>query len=158
MAGYGTDAGFAAWMDENGHVLPEGALSPSVLRQRGSTYVDALYGSRFAGYPTGGASQERSWPRTGVFAMGGAVAANEIPAAVLNASYAAAFVSTISTGALTLSTSAPVKRRKVGDVETEFAEISAGFQWAGDIPVTVLDGMLAPFLLPRTNLLIRSIG
>lgn len=158
MAGYGTDAGFTAWLDENGYALPSNAPPLSVLRQRGSTYVDALYGSRFAGYPTGGSSQERSWPRTGVYALGGVVDPNTIPAAVVNASYAAAFVSTISTGALTLSTSAPVKRRKVGDVETEFAEISAGFQWAGDIPVTVLDGMLAPFLLPRTNLLIRSIG
>lgn len=158
MAGYGTDSGFTAWLADNGYSLPDGAPAPAVLRQRGSQYIDALYGSRFMGYPTGGAAQERAWPRTGVFAFGGVLPSDEVPLAVVQAAYAASLAASAFSGSLTLANSAPVKRRKVGDVETEFSDASAGFEWSGDVPATVLDGLLAPFLLSKSNIMIRSVG
>jgi hypothetical protein len=54
MAGYGNDEGFATWLAENGHTLPDGAPLPAVLRQRGSVYIDGHYGMRFAGEKAGG--------------------------------------------------------------------------------------------------------
>ena len=65
MAGYGDDDGFQAFLTANGYTLPDGAPAAAVLRQRGSVYVDGTYSLRFSGSPTGGAAQEREWPRTG---------------------------------------------------------------------------------------------
>lgn len=159
MAGYGTDEGFNAWLTENGYALPEGAPAPAVLRQRGATFIDAVYGARFVGEPTGGAVQERAWPRTGAYAYGAPIAVDAIPDAVVKASYHAGLASASWTGgSLSVSTPASVKRRKVGDVEVEFSDSVAAFQWADDVPVSILDGLLAPLLATRTYLLIRSIG
>lgn len=67
MAGYGDDAGFEAWLTENGYTLPGGAPSGEVLRNRGAGYIDGVYGARFSGIPTGGLAQERAWPRAGAY-------------------------------------------------------------------------------------------
>ena len=68
MAGYGDDSGLAAYLAAQGYVLPEGAATLAVLRQRGSDYLDGLYGAQFRGVPTDGVTQERAWPRTGATA------------------------------------------------------------------------------------------
>lgn len=159
MAGYGSDEGFAAWLTANGYSLPDGAPAPASLRERGSVTVDALYGGRFVGEPTGGVSQERAWPRTGAFAMGGAIPPDVVPVAVVSASYHAALASVPNSGAST-SINAPqaIKRDRVGDAETEFADAAAPFQWSDDVPVSVLDGLLAPFLRSSFGFWIRSVG
>lgn len=159
MAGYGTDEGFNTWLTENGYELPDDAPAPAVLRQRGSTFIDALYGSRFTGQPTQGALQERAWPRVCAYAYGAPIASDVIPDAVVRASYHAALVETSSTGgSLSISIPGSIKRDKVGDVETEYADATGAFVGGDDVPVSILDGLLAPLLLLNTNILIRSVG
>lgn len=95
MAGYGTnEAAQAYWMDA-GYVLPEGADAADIAaaRQRGSLAIDR-YEPKFSGRRTGGYAQERAWPRTGATTYyGEAIPSNEIPVAIINASYEAAFLS-----------------------------------------------------------------
>lgn len=159
MSGYGSDEGFNAWIAENGYTLPDGAPSAAVLRERGSVTIDALYGGRFVGEPTGGVEQERAWPRTGAFAMGVAIAPDAIPNAVIKASFHAALAASSAVGgSLVVGTPGTVKRRKVGDVETEFSDGAGAFKASGDVPVTILDGLLAPFLEPEYGFFIRSVG
>lgn len=158
MAGYGTDEGFTAWLTENGYTLPAGAPSPAVLRQRGSTTIDALYGSRFVGHPTQGAAQERQWPRIGAYALGAYLVPDAVPDAVVKASYHAAFAALGSSPSGLITNPSQAKRVKVGDVETEFATSQASFTGSDDVPVTILDGLLAPFLVGDSNFMIRSVG
>jgi hypothetical protein len=152
MAGYGDDAGFEAWLADNGHILPDGHALEAVLRNRGSVYVDGVYGARFSGIPTGGFAQERAWPRTGAYAYGQPIGDSIIPDAVIKASYAAAWQEATSPGSLSASGSeaSRVKREKVeGAVEVEY-QISEGPFSALSL-VTLLteaEGLLAAFLKP----------
>lgn len=159
MAGYGTDAGLTAWLADNGLSLPVGAPALAVLRNRGSVYVDATYGQRLTcSTPSGGATQERAWPRTGHVN----VAADVIPAAWINASYRAAYLAATLQGGLSrqIDMQARVQKQKVDVIERTF------FDSAPDAPGTVtglvdaeIDGMVAPFLCSLTAVLgIRSIG
>ncbi|WP_011580559.1 MULTISPECIES: DnaT-like ssDNA-binding protein [Chelativorans] len=152
MAGYGDDSGFNAWLAENGYTLPDGAPSPAVLRQRGSVYVDGIYGMNFVGEKTGGWEQERAWPRTGAYAGGSAIPDDVVPLPVIHASYEAALQEAREPESLSVIGSAAerVKREKVdGAVEVEYQQASSA-DFAGTlIPVmTVIEGLLAPFLRP----------
>lgn len=152
MAGYGTDEGFTAWLADNGYTLLVGSPTAAVLRQRGSTYIDGTYGPRFSGQPTGGFSQERSWPRTGAYAYGQPIGDSVIPDAVVKASYAAARQEASSPGSLSASGSeaSRVKREKVeGAVEVEYQSTSGEFSAASLTTIlTTVEGLLAPFLTP----------
>lgn len=155
MAGYGDDVGFTAWLTENGYSLPAGAPALAVLRQRGSTYVDGLYGSqfserRFSGAPTGGFAQERAFPRTGAKAYNTDIPANVTPVAVINASYFAAWYEGNDPGSLavTVTAAAQIKREKLGQLETEYVA-GSGDALADATPMLLaVEGLLAPFLIP----------
>ena len=154
MGGYGTDDGFTSWLASNGYALPVGAPTAAVLRQRGSSYIDATYGPRFVGQPTGGFTQERAWPRTGAVAHGTAVPNDVVPEAVTSASYEAAYQEAVSSGSLTAvgSTAARVKREKVeGAVEVEYQSTFGSKTLAEDMTVVVtsIEGLLAPYLGPK---------
>lgn len=151
MAGYGDDSAFAAWMTENGYSLPVGAPTAVVLRQRGSTYIDGMYGERFPGKPTGGIEQERAWPRTGATIYGTALADSVIPQRVVDASYMAAYLEATSPGSLAVITDPAkrVKRQKVDTIEREFfdhGDLAPG-TIAGPV-ASIVDGLLAPLLEP----------
>ena len=152
MAGYGTDQAFADWLTENAYGLPVGSPSAAVLRNRGSGYIDGVYGARFSGIPTGGFAQERAWPRTGTYAHGQPIGHSVIPDAVIKASYASAWQEASSPGSLTASGSAAtqVKREKVeGAVEVECQTSSGAWTAANLWPVlTAVEGLLAPYLVP----------
>lgn len=154
MAGYGDDAGFNAWLAANGHALT-GSLSAAVLRERGSAYIDGQYGIRFSGVPTSGFAQERAWPRTGACAYGQAIADDVVPVAVINASYAAAWQEASEPGSLSAvgSAASAVKREKVeGAVEVEYQAASGSWSAESLSPVlTVVEGLLAPFLRPAAT-------
>lgn len=150
MAGYGDDSGFTSWLQENGYMLPNGAPAPAVLRQRGSAYVDALYGTRFVGQAAAGHAQERAWPRAGACVDGSPIPDDVVPHAVINASYEAALQIATDPASLSAVGSAAqrVKREKVeGAVEVEYQSAS-GSETAADLtPVmTIVEGMLAPYL------------
>ncbi|MFC3208136.1 DnaT-like ssDNA-binding protein [Aquamicrobium soli] len=154
MAGYGTDETFATWLSENGYEVPEGAPTAAVLRQRGSQYVDGLYGMRFVGEKAGGWAQERAWPRKGAYVGSSLIPDTEIPLPVVYASYEAALQEARDPESLSLIGSAAerVKREKVdGAVEVEYQQAGSDEFAASITPVmTAIEGLLAPFL--------RSVG
>jgi hypothetical protein len=149
MAGYGDDAGFTAWLADNGYTLPEGSPSPAVLRNRGSQYIDAVYGSRFLGSVVD-AGQERQWPREGAIVNGKLLPSNIVPAAVISASYYAAYQEAASPGSLSVvgTSSSAVKRVKVGQIEKEYQTAKDNDGTAASITplISIVDGMLAPYL------------
>lgn len=147
MAGYGEDNGFTAWLADNGLTMPEGALAVAVLRQRGSSYIDGLYGPKFSGQPTGGLAQERAWPRTGAEAFGQSIPTDTIPNAVIQASYAAAYQEAIRPGSLSVAVTAAgtLKRKKIGPLEKEYFEGSGDVVADGILKLSAVEGLLAPF-------------
>ena len=147
MAGYGTDDAFAEWLTANGLTVSE-TLTPAILRQRGSDYVDGLYGPRFTGSPTGGIDQERAWPRTGATAYRAPIADDMIPLKVIHASYFAAVQEATNPGSLSIKVTASgaVKRKKLEGIEKEFFEGSGDVVADATIRLSSVDGLLAPFL------------
>lgn len=147
MAGYGSDTGFQDWLAENGHVMPEGALAPAILRQRGSQYIDGLYGSRFAGQPTGGFEQERAWPRTGAEASGRSIPSDVIPIAVEQAAYLAALQEALKPGSLSVSAmnAGALKRKKIDVLEKEYFEGSGDAVADNTLRLSAVEGLLAPY-------------
>ena len=147
MAGYGSDADFLVWISENGLTIPA-TPTPAVLRERGSAYLDAMYGRCFRGVPTGGFDQERAWPRTGAQVNGQFVPDDLIPRVVVTSSYRAAVVEATSPGSLETMTdpSRRIKRQKVEfAVEREFFEGGAdGMSKAPSL--STIDGLLYPYV------------
>lgn len=143
MLSYGSDQGFADWMMANGYMLPGGAPTAAVLRQRGSTYIDAAYGSRFVGAPAGGVAQERAWPRT--------VHGGVMPAAIVEACYQAAWFEANNPGGLVKAGAevSAVKREKVDAIEVEYAAAQGPFAVALTPLISVIDGLLAPYLASK---------
>ncbi|KQS55907.1 hypothetical protein ASG17_07605 [Brevundimonas sp. Leaf363] len=148
MAGYGDDAGLAAYLAANGYTLPVGAPASAVLRQRGGGYIDGLYGPKFSGQPTGGFAQERAWPRTGASAYGSDIPSEIIPVAVVQASYAAAWQEATAPGSLHVaaSTGGAIKREKIGPIETEYVTASGDALIDATVRLQAVEGLLAPFL------------
>ncbi len=148
MAGYGDDGGFSTWLADNGYTLPADAPAPAVLRNRGSQYIDAVYGSRFLGSVVD-ATQERQWPREGAIVNGKLLPSDVVPVAVINASYQAAWQEANNPGSLTVvgSVSGTVVREKVGSLEVQYANAQSDGTAVSITPlISIVDGMLAPFL------------
>lgn len=150
MAGYGTDEAAQAYWAAAGYTVPDGTVAAA--RQRGSVYIDGTYGWRFPGQPTGGANQERAWPRTGaVDIYGNAIAPDTIPQAVVNASYEAALLELQSPGSLSAVTSTAGRvtmERVEGAVTVQYASPIAGSDIVADnTPVsTLIAGILYPII------------
>lgn len=146
MAGYGTDGEFSTWLTDNGLTLPVGAPALAVLRNRGSDYVDATYGHRLrCSIPTGGADQERAFPRTGHLFIPN----DAIPRAWINASYRAAYLSATLGGGLSrqIDPNARVTKQKVDTIERTFADNGAPLpgQAVGLVDAEI-DGLVSPYL------------
>jgi hypothetical protein len=155
MAGYGDNAGFTAYAAAAGYVFPDGTSDEqkTAARQRGSLVIDR-YEPRFTGRRTGGYTQERAWPRTGATTYyGEAIPSNEIPVAIINAAYEAAFLELTNPGSLSpvVTGSSAVKREKVGQLEVEYSTSSSTdiddlVAFATPV-VTAIEGLLWPFLV-----------
>lgn len=150
MAGYGTDAGFQAWLDSQGLTLPVGGPSLAILRERGSAYIDAVYGASFCGCPVA-FDQERAWPRSGVLFCGSAVPTDLVPLVVVNASYRAAYLEAITPGGFGGGLYDPrgqIKKQKVNELEREFfaPAINPDQIQSAAVVDPLIAGMLAPFL------------
>ncbi len=162
MAGYGTDDQFQQWLTDNGYTLPDDAPSLAVLRQRGSLYIDAVYGDRFIGR-IATFDQERAWPRIGASLRGTAIPSDVIPQAVIYASFYAAYEEAVNPGSLNNSgsSSSAIVREKVGDLEVQYANAQSDGTAAFLTPlISTVDGMLAPYLrdLDATCLWLKSVG
>lgn len=157
MAAYGDDSGFSAWLASQGLTLPVGAPLPSVLREIGSSYVDSAYGWKLTcSMRTGGFSQELEWPRSGHVVNGEVVPDDFIPAAWINASYRAGYLTAVTPGWATTGTDASrqVKRQKVDTLEREFfsASEAAGTSVAPGMPSdSIINGMVTPWLCSNTR-------
>lgn len=151
MAGYGTDAGFQAWLTENGYTVP-GSPEPAILRLRASNYIDGLYEARFLGDRTDPLSQERAWPRTGAVVQKVAIPSDIIPPAIEKAAYAAALFEGQNPGKLSISATkgGAVKRKKVDVIEKEFFEGSGDAVADATVRLSSVEGLLAPFLRPES--------
>lgn len=120
---------------------------------RGSQALDGLYEPRFPGLRAGGYDQALSWPRkAAVTANGEAIPDDIVPLPVTYAAYEAAAVELAEPGSLTpvIVAARTVKREQVGPLEMEYAVAGSGADMiAAARPVlTVLDGLLYPFLRP----------
>lgn len=148
MAGYGTDEQFQQWLADNGYTLASDAPAPAVLRQRGSQYIDAVYGDRFIGRIVA-FDQERAWPRAGASLRGTAIPDNVVPQAVIYASFEAAYQEARNQGSLnaTGSVSGAVTRKKVGELEVQYSGAQSDGTASFLTPlISTVDGMLAPYL------------
>lgn len=161
MAGYGNDATFQAFLDENGYTLPSGAPSLAVLRQRGSGWLDATYGARYRGTKVD-FDQERGWPRNDAVVEGQAVPNTVVPLAIITAGFMAAWAEASKPGSLSSgvsSTTGNVKRQKVGQIEREFFSASdvvvtdGPFDPNAPNPATKIiadiDNLVRPYLMVR---------
>lgn len=156
MAGYGDNPSFRVYATGAGYVVPEGTTDAQIAaaRQRGALVIDR-YEKHFSGVRTAGFSQERSWPRIGAQTnWGQAIPLDEIPAAVVAASYEAAFLELTNPNSLSpvVTGSASVKREKVGQIEVEYAASSStsleDLVAMATPVVTTIETLLAPFLMP----------
>lgn len=140
MAGYGDDEGFTDWLALRGHTLPAAAATPAILRQRATDYIDAVYGPRLIGDQT----------------------VDPLLAALETATYVAAWHEANNTGSLSVSASqaGAVKREKVDVIDTEYFEGSGDALADGTIRLSLVEGILAPYLrsLTATGPFLWAIG
>lgn len=136
----GSDDGFNAWLAARGHTMPAGAPTAAVLRQRATDYIDAVYGPRLIGDQT----------------------ADPLLTALETATYVAAWYEASNPGALSSAASqaGAVKREKVGPLETEYFDGSGDALVDGTIRLSLVEGILAPYLLALVGggILLRAIG
>ena len=159
---YGTDSSFTDWLDAYGYVLPAGAPPASVLRARGSAYIDGAYEALWTGRRTDGVSQTDAWPRSGAkLNCTVAIADDVIPQTIINASYRAAWLEAETPGTLNASFSAGqrVKRSKVDVIEEEYFDDGSAVSGsvAGFVDAEI-DGMMRPFICKRTGFLFQAVG
>jgi hypothetical protein len=155
MAGYGDKDAAQLYWTAAGYVVPNGTTDAQITAalQRGSLVIDR-YEPRFSGVRTGGFAQERAWPRTGATTYYGQAIGSEIPAAIVNAAYEAAFLELTNPGSLSpvITASGTVKREKVGQIEVEYSSSSsmslADLVAMATPVVTAIEGLLWPFLMP----------
>lgn len=146
---YGTPAEFTAYLGAMGHpatVTPEEAAT---LLARATSYIDAVYGPKFCGTPTGGYEQIEAWPRSGAVVFGQAIPPEVVPAAIKRATYRAAYLLWDGFSLVVSSTTgARVKRQKVdGAAEREFFDDgSVKLGNASYLIDAEIDGLLRPFL------------
>lgn len=153
MAGYGDNSGLDALVAAMGYTYPVGVTEDqkTAARQRGSVYIDGLYGPRFPGVPTAGAAQDREWPRSGAYDVyGNSLASDAVPQRVIDASYEAAFLS-LTNPTIFSTTYTPGTQKvltKVDKIEWELVGGKTGD--ARMVPVSsVIEGILAPLLTPK---------
>jgi hypothetical protein len=160
MSGYGTEAGFEAWLEATGRTLPNGSPDIAVLLERGSIYIDSTYGPRFVGEPTDPVAQEREWPRTNATIYDVAIATDAIPARVVAATYEAAWMEANSPGSLsvTVNPNARVKRNKVDVIEQEFFEPSAPAMGTGSAVQATLSSTIEGLLFPLLDVTADGYG
>lgn len=151
---YGTDTGFTNWLAANGLSLPIGAPLAAVLRELGSSYVDAAYEHRLL--CSARATDEAAWPRVGHrTAHGVDIADGTIPAAWVIASYRAAYLAAAQPG-WTMSVKDPTRmtsRERVDVVSREFfapADVPGSDSVAPGMPFdAVVNALVLPLLCAK---------
>lgn len=125
MSFYGSLEGAAAYHTARGNTAWTGSDElKSAALLRATTWLDAKYGPRFPGCRTAGRSQARQWPRENAFDIEWSpIAADEVPAEVIDATYEAALRELVTPGSLSPDyvASERVKSERVGPIAIEYA-------------------------------------
>lgn len=148
---YGNAADFVSYHEDRGRDIPgswsDTGISAALLVA--SEWLDASYADSWVGYPTGGYSQERLWPRSAAYTNTSpsyTFTDDEIPLAVVSATYEAAYRELTTPGTLGADfTPGKYKSVKIdGAVQVEYASMfSAG---EAQIQMPVLAGLMNPLL------------
>jgi hypothetical protein len=170
---YASEIMLNTYCSDHAIAIPNGDASGALIR--GTQYIEGNYRGRWPGARVKYRGlQGLSWPRFGAYAndesrvnyqalrlnagaypdssypfsMGYLIQPNEIPIEVIQATCEAAIRELIQPGYLQPDlTLTGLKSERAGDTEFEY------FQGRGQIPlVTVIDGILAPILLTRTDM------
>ena len=131
--------------------MPSGDVGEAL--ERGSAYLDGMYGRRFSGSPTGGIEQTDEWPRTGAMTYHGeALASDAVPTRIVQAAYEAALLELANPGSLTTA-AAPDQRKVLTKLDVMEWEVLPGKTphladgpLASAIVSTRIHGLVWPFL------------
>ncbi|MBO0141501.1 hypothetical protein JZX87_10035 [Agrobacterium sp. Ap1] len=156
MAGYQTVDAMKAYWAEAGYVVPSDAdpAKLSAAWNRGASVIDR-YEARFSGVRSGGFEQAHAWGRDGATTYyGQAIPNGVVPIAIANASFEAAWLEFGKPGILSpvVTGSSMAKRKKVGQLEIEYASSSATdiddlVKLATPV-VTIIEDLLWQFMTP----------
>jgi hypothetical protein len=118
-------------MTLRGHALPTGAPSAAILRRRATDYIDATYGARLIGDQT----------------------TDPLLTALETATYAAAWHEAHNPSSLSVAVAqaGAVKRKKIEGLEKEFFEGTGDAVADATVRLTLVEGLLAPYLRPMTS-------
>lgn len=145
---YGTVAGADTYHAARGNIIwasydPDDQASALL---RASEYIDATYGTLFAGLKVGGRSQDRQWPRSGAYDIdGNSIAVNEIPVEAERATYEAALREAAAPGSLSVDFVGAdvIKKASVdGAVSVEFG--GSGSIEDAQVSMPIVDAIIAP--------------
>jgi len=156
MPGYLTvDAMKSYWTDQ-GYAVPGDADNAKLAAawNRGASAIDR-YEANFSGVRSGGFEQPHAWGRDGaVTYYGQAIPNGAVPVGIANASFEAAWLEFGKPGILSpvVTGSSVAKRKKVGQLEIEYASSSATdiddlVKLATPV-VTTIEGLLWQFMTP----------
>jgi hypothetical protein len=124
--------------------------------RRGTRWLDAVYGPRFAGKPTS-VMQALEWPRIGAMWRGSELPDDIIPSQVNNAACEAAWRELTMPGSLSPDYVAAerIKQEQVGELSVTYMDTTGG---ASDVQpvISVIDGILAGLLTARSSVLFGS--
>lgn len=126
----GSDIDFEAWMTARGHVLPAAAPAAAILRQCATDYIDATYGTRLIGDQT----------------------TDPLLTALETATYVAAWHEANNAGSLSAyaTQAGALKRKKIDTIEKEYFEGSGDAAADATVRLSLVEGILAPYLRPLT--------
>lgn len=129
---------------DRGLTLPTTDADCQEALVRGADYIDGKYGSLFQGNIVD-VDQTMMWPRNRAYLYGWLLPNDEIPTIVKEAQVQAAVALTAGVELEPAGNSAPVRREKVGALETEY-QTSSG---RGSIEprVTAVERLLQPLLI-----------
>lgn len=154
MAHYGTVEGADAYHEARGNeAWTSVASSPedekAAALTRATAFVDGRYLPRFPGVRTDGRSQDLQWPRVGsdggpvTDAEGNEIAADEVPAEIINAVYEAALREIESPGSLMpdMDRGGKIKSLTAGSVAITYMDGATA-----ETVFTAIDAILTPLL------------
>ena len=156
MAGYLDITAMQAYWAAQGYVI-SGSLDNAKLTaawNRGASVIDR-YEQYFTGVRTGGYDQAHAWGRDNASTYyGQAIPSGVVPTAIANASFEAAWLEYGKPGILSpvVTGSSVAKRKKVGQLEIEYASSSATdvdelVKLATPV-VTIIEDLLWQFMCP----------
>lgn len=152
MPGYGNIDDFKSYNEERGREIPESWDDDFITKVLlvASEWLDNKYDNSWIGFATNGYLQERKWPRTTAYTNTYPVyifANDEIPDAVVNAVYEAAFREATTSGSLQKDFT-PNKYNKVSVDGAISVEYNTSITQSADVEVQIpiIDSLMYPLM------------